>query len=174
MRLQNLDMLTIVAKFMPEQYKQLNATDLMMLNQIPRMALAPYQTKGALQIYTTVCQKTLARLNNRTRETISRSTTKLSGLGLLFKQQRRKVRGKWQSCIYKLGKELWGAISRFFGGLSSGINRVTSTSHIVSETIQSKTANKELSAKKTADNNLLYGMDGELAAILERLSKKVT
>ena len=134
MRLQNLDLIAILARFSRETYRSLNATDLLTLNLVPRMCFTNYSTKGLTAVYCVPYLTQLGTWLGRRPETISRSTSKLQGAGLISKQRRRWIRGRRQSNIYRIGAALWRAISLYFKSLSLRNNDLTSKSCLVIDT----------------------------------------
>lgn len=134
MRLQNLDLIAILARFARHTYKTLNMTDILVLNLVPRMCMRHLSMNAATAMYSTPYVTQLGTQLGRRPETIVRSTSKVQKAGLISKQRRRWVRGRRQSNIYKIGAALWRAISLYFNSLRPGVNDMTSKSCLVINT----------------------------------------
>jgi len=120
-----------------------------MLERIPRTKLKPLRgtTGHVLEIilavmkvtpfkdisgseYCIPSQRWIASRLVCSRETVSRSVTRLSKLGLIHVIHRRKVRGRWQTNLYKLGQELCKIIYGIKKATRNLLHRVTVSSHI--------------------------------------------
>lgn len=102
-------------------YNQLDGIDLKLLNEIS--FLSRLQRKRTGSAYCCPGRQYLADKLDIDVGTVSRHTSKLVALGVLDKRQRRRVRGVWQTCLYKLRSwQAWtlGQIA----GLARKIGRV--------------------------------------------------
>jgi DNA-binding transcriptional ArsR family regulator len=102
-------------RFPQETYQKLDGIDLKLLDEIA--FLSRQQRKRTGSAY---CRPSRAYLGKKLGVdvgTISRHTSKLVDLGVLDKQQRRPVRGIWQTCLYRLRNWQAWALGRVAGFL---------------------------------------------------------
>lgn len=114
-----------------EFLQRMNGTDHKVLDVIVDMCYrtAPKSPTGAL--YCFPGQRWLGQRLGRTRETISRSVSKLHTLGLIAVTHRRKVHKRWQTNLYQLGHQLLYCLNQGRKAVSALLHRVTEASHIV-------------------------------------------
>jgi hypothetical protein len=87
-------------RFPQETYQQLDGIDLKLLEEIAFLCRQQRKRTGAAYCYPR--RAYLAGKLGCDVGTISRHTSKLAGLGVLEKIQRRRIRGIWQTCLYRL------------------------------------------------------------------------
>ena len=91
-----------------------------------------YQERtGKKDPYSVPGQRYLAAKAGITREHASRRTQALAEMGILRKIRRRNIRGRWQTCLYRVTDALKSKIVRLLNLFTSPRHRVTYTSHIV-------------------------------------------
>ncbi len=105
--------MVVAYRFPQETYQKLDGIDLKLLNEIA--FLSRLQRKKTGSAYCCPSRNYLAGKLGVDVGTISRHTTKLLELGVLEKIQRRRVRGIWQTCLYKLRTWQAWALGRVAG-----------------------------------------------------------
>jgi hypothetical protein len=117
-------------RFEWEIYNQLDGYDFRILEYL--MYLCKLQAKksptGARYAYPS--ESHLANKLDTTRETISRHVSKLSRLGVIAVTHRRKVRGHWQTNLYRIVSHVWWKVQQAISQLRGKTHRVTPTSHL--------------------------------------------
>lgn len=111
---------------------RLNSTDIQTLDIIADMCLRQGKKSPSGACYAFPGQAWLSHRMIRARETVNRSIGKLRGLGLIEVIRRRQWRGHWQTNLYKLGHQFLYSVNRCKEALNALLHRVTSSSHIVS------------------------------------------
>jgi len=125
-----------------EIQSRLNSTDLKVLDLIVCMCRCQSKKSESRTSYCYPSEPWIGTKLSRTRETISRSVSKLHKMELLSVIHRRKYKGVWQTNLYRLGAKLLIILKRYKEAVKEYINRVTFSSHIVKLT----TVNKEKGA----------------------------
>lgn len=114
-------------------------------------------------VYCVPSEKYLSKDAYCARETVSRNITTIKKLGLLRVIQRRPVEGRFSTNLYKLGSLLLSLISRVTSCFFSFFNRVTLTSHIVTET-----SNNNL--RKQSESSALHKiLDVSVQQVIDRI-----
>lgn len=86
--------------------------------------------RGAM--YAFPSQKWIATQLGYSREWVNKCIKRLVEAGWLEKINRKRVQGRFRSCLYKLGKVFWAILVAKMPGRKKQANRVNSTSHILS------------------------------------------
>ena len=146
-------------------YQQLDGIDFRLLGELA--FLSKQQKKRTGSAYCCPSRTYLAKRVGCDVGTISRHTTKLEGLDILEKQQRRPVRGIWQTCFYKLkGWSAWtlAGIANKFRKKFKQIHRVRPNAHIASVRTDKITPEAKSTAKRE-DTGTIQPL---VASILDR------
>jgi len=132
-----------VAKVMPKVFsvlrtsiltRQLSLRQTHLIGRVVYLSLLHGVQSSRRGVYCVPSEKYLSKDAFCARETVSRNITVMKKLGLLKVTQRRPVDGRFSTNLYKLGSLLLSLISRVTSCFFSFFNRVTSMSHIVTET----------------------------------------
>ncbi len=120
------------------------ATDIQVLDLIGSMCKAQGKKGASGAWYCFPSETWLAGKVGRSREWISHSVNRLQKLGLVNITRRRKVRGHWQTNLYRLSLYLLGLLKNTKAWFQTFLHHVKSTSHIVKEPyiIKDQTAKK--------------------------------
>jgi hypothetical protein len=113
-------------------------------------------------IYATPGQAWLSEHTGYHRVTVSRRVTYLEEKGFLAITYRRKVKGQWQTNLYRFGRILWGMIKHVTQRYRLFFHRVTPMLHIVSLREQDNT-------KKGATRLIETDFDALLTRIKNKL-----
>jgi hypothetical protein len=117
---------------------QLNATCQLVLQLINSLCKTTQTKSPSKAFYCFPSEDWLARRIGKSRVQVSRSVSRLKMLGLISITYRRKVRGIYQTNLYRLGRALLFALNKA-KALKNGLSyRVTSMLHRVSNTLISK------------------------------------
>lgn len=138
-------------------------SDFMILRKIVYLSILHGHNSPNRTIYATPGELYIANAIGMHRVTISRRIQFLMQKGLLAITYRRKVKGQWQTNLYKFGKVLWGMIKSVTNRFHSFFNRVTPMLHIVSYTRRNNT--KSVSCIEH---------DTELKDLLTKIESKIT
>ena len=112
-------------------------------------------------------QEYIASKVNRSREWVSKSISSLAEKGLVLVTHRRKVKGVWQTNLYRVGAVLWASIKKLTHCISSLLHHVNSGSHIVLKPSLLRSNNNE--NKDFSHNNKSPG----LGEIINRMTQKM-
>lgn len=85
--------------------------------------------RGAMYCYPS--QVWLAKQLGYSRSWVNKCINHMDKIGLLLKTQRAKVKGRWRSCLYRFGENLWRALGRIREAIAVLAHRVNSPSHIL-------------------------------------------
>jgi hypothetical protein len=119
----------VAFSFPSDIYQKLDGIDLKLLNEFA--FLSRLQRKRTGSAYCCPGREYLAGKLGCDVGTISRHTSKLVGLGILDKRQRRPVRGIWQTCLYRLR-----SYKAWMLGQIAGLTRKIGNSHGVRQDAQ--------------------------------------
>jgi len=157
--------------------QSLKHSDLLVFNALFPLFYFRLKQHPDSAIYITPSEIYLSKKTGLARETVSRSIQHLVNLGLIVKIQRRKIRGRWTTNLYKIGTLLKAILNfgkRFF---FKPFHRVTGMSHI-----EYKGVNRNIidNGNKGAASGLLLNKsiggdikDPELRATIQRLTVKM-
>lgn len=109
-------------------------SDFFILRKIVYLSILHGHNSPNRTIYATPGEAWLARATGLHRVTVSRRIGFLSKKAILAITYRRKVKGLWQTNLYRFGKVLWAMIKAVTQRFNSFFNRVTPPLHIVSYT----------------------------------------
>jgi len=138
-----------------------------LISRIVFLSLLHSTSDKSRAVYCIPSERYLAKAVDCTRETVSRNLKPLRKIGLLDIVQRRPHGGRWSTNLYRLGKLLWSMIQDVTTRFFAIVHRVTSTSHIVSET-------RYNSHTKDIGTRISYKLeDPPLEDILNRISRKM-
>lgn len=116
------------------------------LTRIIYLSLLHSENSKNRRTYCVPSERYLSRAADCTRETVSRNINKLKALDMLSVLHRRPHRGRFSTNLYKLGRVLWSLIQHLTTCFFSIPHRVTSASHIVTES-----RNNSISKTKAKD-----------------------
>jgi Mn-dependent DtxR family transcriptional regulator len=151
----------------PDQLRQLNGTEMIVLEVIYDMCLRQTGRSPTGAAYCYPGQGWIAKRIGKSREWVNRCLQKLCRMGLLQSQRRRKVRGMWQTCLYKLGTVLLTLLRSPKSLIHALLHRVKYTSHIVKK----PSLVRENSGLKRAFKEPRAGPN--LEELISRLGKKI-
>lgn len=106
--------------FPQDIYNQLDGVDFRLLEEIDYLSRCQAKHGKTGARYCFPSEAYLAQKLSRCREVISRHVSKLSRLGVLSVIHRRKVRGHWQTNLYRIVSSVWWRIRK---GLGKTISR---------------------------------------------------
>lgn len=112
-------------------------------------------------------QEYIASITGLSREWVSKSISSLAAKGLILVTHRRKVKGVWQTNLYRIGAVLWASIKKLTHCISSILHHVNSTSHIVLKPSLLRSNDNEI--KDFSYNNKSPG----LFEIINRITQKM-
>jgi len=129
---------------LPEQVKkELTPINIIVFNMLHDMMRNQNKKSQGHNAYCFPGEKWIGKRVNRCPVTISKTISKLKTLGLLWVTYRRKVRGRWQTNLYRLGHELIKAFGFTKPALNQLLNRLALTLNRVSKDKYSNKKNKE-------------------------------
>ena len=102
----------------------------LLADMISRMARK--SPRGAM--YAFPSQKWLAVTLGYSREWICKSMKRLDALGVFLKTYRRKIKGRWRSCLYRFGWLFWKLAGKTREAVRALLNRVKCAAHIFKPT----------------------------------------
>lgn len=117
--------------------RQLLGVDYRLLDELSYLAKQQRKRTGAS--YAVPGRKYLSSKLGVSIRTISRSVARLKRLGILDAIQRRPVRGRWKTNLYKIRSWLGWRLAQISSNLRKIFHRETRTSHIASEKQKIKT-----------------------------------
>jgi len=112
-----------------ETYRQLDGPDIRLLEEIDFLSRRQAKRSVTGARYCCPSEIYLSKKIGIARENVSRHISKLSRLGVLAVQNRRKLRGNWQTNLYKIVNWGWWRLRQAAQALRSTPARVTGTSH---------------------------------------------
>jgi hypothetical protein len=116
-------------------------------------------------IYVTPSEMWIGKRCQLSRETVSRSISRLTLFGLISRTRRRKLKGVWQCNLYKIGYRLARIAKSARQFASDLFNHVTQNSHIV----PISKYNYYVESKKEVISKV---KDPELQSIIDRCKQK--
>lgn len=116
-------------RFDQETYNQISGLDARLLEQIDFDCRQQAKRSRTGARYSTHSEAYYAKVLGVRRETISHHVCHLANLGILEITRRRKVRGVWQTNMYKIKSWIWWRLGRLLRGLRKRPDRVTQGSH---------------------------------------------
>lgn len=116
-------------KFDQETYNQLTGLDARLLEQINYDCKARAKASKTGARYSTKAEAYYAKILGCCRETISDHICKLKRLGILDVTRRRKVRGMWQTNMYRVRNWTWWRLGALLQSLHKTPSRETKVSH---------------------------------------------
>lgn len=90
--------------------------------------MARKSPRGAM--YAFPSQGWLARELGYSRTWVCRCMKKLDAMGVFLKTHRRKVKGRWRSCLYRFGWQFWKLAGKTKEAVRALLDRVKYTAHI--------------------------------------------
>lgn len=117
-------------RFDRDTYNQLTGLDARLLEAIDydcRLTAARSPTRAK---YSVKPEAYFAKILSVSRETISHHVTKLSKLGVLEVTHRNRVRGVWQTNMYRIRSWVWWRLAKLLRSLRSTPHRVKQPSHL--------------------------------------------
>jgi hypothetical protein len=85
-------------------------------------------------MYAFPSQKWLAATLGYSREWVCKSMKRLDALGVFLKTYRRKIKGRWRSCLYRFGWLFWKLAGKTREAIRALLNRVKYAAHIFKPT----------------------------------------
>ena len=98
--------------------------------------------RGAMYCYPS--QVWLAKQLGYSRPWVCKCLNRLNKIGVFLKTQRHKVKGRFRSCLYRFGENLWRALGRSWEAARTLALRVTKTAHILLPRNNTKEKGKEI------------------------------
>lgn len=136
----------------PELRSQMNRCEItlyyLLSDMIRRMARK--SPRGAM--YAFPSQKWLAGQLGYSREWICKSLKRLDALGVFLKTYRRKIKGRWRSCLYRFGWNFWKLAGRTKEAVRALLNRVKYAAHISKTSDIKEKQNHIINQDPTATN----------------------
>ena len=144
-------------QFDEETYRQLDGYDIRLLEEIE--FLSKLQAKKSITGAKYCCPSEiyLSKKVGIARENISRHISKLSRLGILAITHRRKLRGNWQTNMYRIVSWVWWRLRQATQTLRSLPSRVTQPSH------------KAISVRENEEPSRIEGSSSSIKGILTNL-----
>lgn len=102
----------IKQRFPHDVVRKLNGTDIKLLEIINYRSNLRAKASPSRAKYCIDAQAYFAKCLGVRRETISRAVTRLANLGILDVTHRRKIRGQWQTCLYRIRNWQWWRFGR--------------------------------------------------------------
>lgn len=148
--------------------KEMNATDCRLYELLYDMITRRRNKHGSHGGYIMPSEAWLAQRLGRCRQAISESVSKLKHIGLVWVVQRRPIKGKWQTNLYRLMKTVFckaDNIKKFV--FSKGLPcRLLTT--------LSRDYKKSIPSRQEKDSGNVSNRDESLSEVMERVFKKVT
>ena len=150
----------------PELRSRMNRCEIniyyLLTDMITRMARK--SPRGAM--YAFPSQGWIAKELGYSREWVCRCLGRLDALGVFLKTYRKKVKGRWRSCLYRFGWNFWKLAGRTKEAVHALLDRVKYTAHI-SKPIDVKT--KQNPKFKEASPEVNLKIDENLTKVRELL-----
>lgn len=119
-------------KFDRETWNRLSSLDLRILEELAYLCRITRQRSPTGAVYCYPGRFWLAQRTGSSVRTITRHVTKLAGLGLLSKLQRRPTAGRWQTNLYRLIHPMAWAAARVRQLVTRQGDRRPPTAHLAS------------------------------------------
>jgi DNA-binding transcriptional MocR family regulator len=112
-------------------YRNIPKCQAFSFNLIKKMIIAQARKSPRGAMYAFPSQKWIASQLGYSREWVNKCIKRLTEMGWLEKINRKRVKGQFRSCLYKLGKVFWAILMAKFPKRKECPHRVKSTSHIL-------------------------------------------
>lgn len=130
-------------KFDQGTYNKITGLDARLLEQINFDCKARAKLSKTGARYSTKSEEYYAKILGVCRETISHHVQKLAKLGILDITRRRKVRGNWQTNLYRIVSWSWWRVGALLRSLKKQPNHVTQPPHKADPRREIKTPKEE-------------------------------
>lgn len=152
----------VVAIILPKELQtQMNRCEITLYNLLTPMIQRQARKSPRKAMYCYPSQGWLAKQLGYSRSWICKCLKRLDALGILLKTQRHKIKGRFRSCLYRFGENLWKALGRIQEALRTLALRVNKTAHISlphNNIKKNKNENLKLNPLETGriENNLTH------------------
>ena len=161
---------TISDRIPMDTRREMSPSHFLILDLVVSLMKSTSKRSPSRAFYAFPSQNWIAQRLGYTRSYISESITSMAKLDLLDVTHRRKVSGRWQTNLYRIGIVLARALNMVSSWISSFINRVEKNRHIVNKPSISKNIVKE----KGTFNSKSPPLVSEVMQYIHELKGKIT
>ena len=131
-------------RFDTDTYNQISGLDARLLEAINYDCKREAKHRASGARYSTKSEAYFAKILGVCRETISHRICHLERLGILSVTRRRKVRGVWQTNLYKITSWVWWRLGKLLKGLRQSPSRVKQLPHKANPMRENKYQEEEI------------------------------